>query len=46
MVMKTLKDNSDKAKQLILEVVPRIAEQDWSDTLAQNEVRHAVLVLL
>ena len=38
MIMKTLKDNADKAKRLILEAVPMIAEQDWSDILAQNKV--------
>ena len=39
MVLKTLKANGDKAKQLILSVVPIIASEDWTEILRQNKVK-------
>ena len=38
MVLKTLKDNGEKAKQLILSAVPMIAAEDWTETLENCKV--------
>ena len=38
MVLKTLKDNGLKAKQILLTAVPMIAAEDWTQTLQQNKV--------
>ena len=33
-----MKENSKKAVQLLIATIPKIAQQDWQDTLKQNEV--------
>ena len=42
MVLTTLKENSEKAKNIILSAVPLIASEDWSDTLQQCKV-HVII---
>ena len=39
MVIKTMRENGEKARQLILSAVPAIAELDWTETLKQNKVK-------
>lgn len=39
LVMKTFKANACKATELLLAVIPRIAAEDWADTLAELQVR-------
>lgn len=39
LVMKTFKANARKATELLLAVIPRIAAEDWVDTLAELQVR-------
>eukprot|EP00795_Rhopilema_esculentum_P004376 gene4376-20598_t len=36
-VMKTMKENSIKAKNLILSVIPKIAAKDWSSVMKKNQ---------
>lgn len=38
-VLKTMKDNAEKAKRLILYAIPKIAAKDWTATLNSNAVR-------
>ena len=38
MVLKTLKQNSEKATKLILAAVPMIAQEDWSNTADELKV--------
>jgi hypothetical protein len=38
MVLTTLKANAEKAKSLLLKVVPLIAQEEWSDTFKENKV--------
>lgn len=40
MVLKTLKENASKAKQILLAAVPMIAQEDWTNTLKNNQVKH------
>lgn len=37
MVVETIKRNGDKAKRLLLKIVPMIAEQDWTGTLQKHK---------
>lgn len=37
-VMRTFRENSEKAKNLLVAAVPRIASQDWSDTIRELKV--------
>ena len=37
MVVETIKRNGDKAKRLLLKLVPMIADQDWTSTLQKNK---------
>ena len=40
--MKTFKENARKATNLLLTVIPQIAAEDWSDTLAELQVSCSV----
>ena len=37
-VLATMKQNSDKAVKVLLHAIPRIAEIDWSKTIAARKV--------
>ena len=37
--MKTFKENAEKAKSLIVNVIPKIAETDWTEILSEKQVR-------
>ena len=36
MVVKTIQQNGDRAKRLLLTLVPMIAAQDWTETIQKN----------
>lgn len=38
-VLKTFKSNAEKVTKLFLEVVPKIAKQDWSEEIGEIKVR-------
>ncbi|KIH49330.1 hypothetical protein ANCDUO_20595, partial [Ancylostoma duodenale] len=46
LVMKTFKENSHKAKNLLIEAVKRIAREDWKEEIriAKKGARDAVMV--
>lgn len=37
MVVKTIQQNGEKAKKLLLTLVPMIAAEDWTGTLQQHK---------
>lgn len=38
MVLKNLKENGERAKQIIVAAVPMIASEDWTETLEDCKV--------
>jgi 5'-methylthioadenosine phosphorylase len=46
MVLTTLKANAEKAKSLLLKVVPLIAQEEWSDTFKENKELLKISVML
>ena len=37
-VLKTFRQNAEKAVRILLTAIPRIAEKDWTDILKENQV--------
>lgn len=46
MVMKTMKENGVKATQLLLAAVPLIAQEDWTNTTQELQVREGVVLIV
>ncbi|XP_011405094.1 PREDICTED: S-methyl-5'-thioadenosine phosphorylase-like [Amphimedon queenslandica] len=48
LVMKTLEENGEKAKNLLLKAVPAIAKEEWTQTLKDNQViePHSIRTLI
>lgn len=44
-VLKTFRENAQKVTKLFLEVVPRIAKEDWSQEINELKVRFAMVEL-
>ena len=42
LVLKTLKENGEKAKNLLLKAVPAVAKEEWTETIQNNQVRDHV----
>ncbi|XP_066535453.1 S-methyl-5'-thioadenosine phosphorylase [Hoplias malabaricus] len=45
-VLKTMKENANKASSILLTVIPRIAQMDWETTLAANRAMAQSSVML
>jgi len=44
-VIRVFKDNVDKVKKLIIEIVPRIAEKNWDTEIDELNVRYITFLL-